>query len=217
MQPYHESMNQEEEINLLRQVFEAERLQWQSQMVELNESYRRLEQENQLLMERRNIEDAPDDERQALLAALKDEKEKLLDQLSEQAYLAEVLEDKKTQIGFLQEQLEQRVMASHQAERERQLAMEDRDSLQQELQQKEIEFSAQLSRQERVITLLHEELAAERERARSLEERMTSDKQALRRMHTDLALLLDDAPVQPTVIQLLPAYDEPGHEDIAAN
>ena len=216
MQPYNESMNQEEEINLLRQVFEAERLHWQSQMAELNDSYCRLEQENQLLMERKNIENAPDDERQALLAALKDEKEKLLDQIFEQAYLAEVLEDKKSQIGFLQEQLEQRVIASHQAERDRQLAMEERNGLQQELQQKEIEFSAQLSRQEQVITLLHEELAAERERARMLEERMTLDKQALRRMHADLALLLDDTTVQPTVIQLLPAHDGPA-QDIAAN
>ena len=77
-----------------------------------------LEKENQSLKEQLMLLTADDDEKAELINRWKNESSALQNKVTEQEYLAEIVEEKKTYIDFLQQQLEQRIRSQHQSEQQ---------------------------------------------------------------------------------------------------
>ena len=131
MKNLHEQMpgHIEAEINKLVQEHTMEKKEWLERLDQLNRSYQSLEQENRLLLEQISMESATDDERNAIIIRWKEENASLRDKVAEQEYLKDILEEKKSQINFLQEQAEQRIKQHHQAELQRQQVISGMEEL----------------------------------------------------------------------------------------
>ncbi|MEO5562507.1 MAG: hypothetical protein ABIR18_03710 [Chitinophagaceae bacterium] len=99
-----------------------EKRELSDKLEQLTRSYQRLEEENRFLQEQISLETAGDDERDKIMNRWKEENKTLREKVTEQEYLEEVLEEKKSQIVFLQNQLEQRIRNQHQADHQRQRA-----------------------------------------------------------------------------------------------
>jgi len=140
-----------------------EKKELSDKLEQLTRSYQRLEEENRFLQEQISLETAGDDEKDRILTRWKEENIKLRNKVSEQDYLEEVLEEKKAQIVFLQQQLEQRIKNQHRADQQNQQSRQEMqeahdrrqalkakfESLQHELQQKQ-------ERADRLTTALQE-------------------------------------------------------------
>lgn len=97
-----------------------ERKELSDKLEQLTRSYQRLEEENRFLQEQISLETAGDDEKDKIMARWKEENIRLRNKITEQDYLEEVLEEKKAQIIFLQQQLEQRIRNQHRADQQNQ-------------------------------------------------------------------------------------------------
>ena len=86
---------------------------------QLEKSYDRLEQENRSLKEQQSLQTATDDEKVAIINKWKEEITLLKEKIDEQEYLQDVVEEKKAQVNFLQNQLEQRIKNLYQSEHQR--------------------------------------------------------------------------------------------------
>jgi chromosome segregation ATPase len=84
----------------------------------LNKANQLLEKENQSLKEQLMFLAANDDEKVAIINRWKNENSALQNKVTEQEYLKEIVEEKKTYIDFLQQQLEQRIRNQHQSEQQ---------------------------------------------------------------------------------------------------
>ena len=96
-----------------------EKKAWLAQLEELNKTIKSLTQENESLLEQLSISNAPENEKELFLNRLQNEKKELKKKLLEQEWLQEAMNEKKAEIGFLQEQLEQRIRAQHTTELEK--------------------------------------------------------------------------------------------------
>jgi chromosome segregation ATPase len=97
---------------------ESERNELLTRLEQLNGSYQSLERENESLTTQLGLLTATDEERAVILNNWKEKSEALQDKIAEQDYLKDVLEEKNMQIGFLQQQLEQRIFKFHQSEKQ---------------------------------------------------------------------------------------------------
>ena len=88
------------------------------QFDELGKTIQLLEKENQSLKEQLMLLTADDDEKTAIISGWKNERSDLQSKITEQDYLKEIVEEKKTYIDFLQQQLEQRIRSQHQSEQQ---------------------------------------------------------------------------------------------------
>lgn len=95
---------------------------------ELSKTIQLLEKENRSLKEQLMLLTADDGEKTEIINRWKNESSALQNKVAEQDYLKEIVEEKKTYIDFLQQQLEQRIRNQHQSE---QLVAETKAQLQQ--------------------------------------------------------------------------------------
>ena len=102
--------------NITRE-FEAEKKQLHDELSQLNTAYENLEKENASLQEQLNAY-SNDDKFTEVIHKWEKEKAELKRKVSEQEYLKDVLEEKKLQITFLQQQLEQRIKNHHLVEQQ---------------------------------------------------------------------------------------------------
>jgi chromosome segregation ATPase len=98
------------------------------QLDELGKTIQLLEKENQSLKEQLMLLTADDDEKVEIINRWKNESSALQNKVAEQDYLKEIVEEKKTYINFLQQQLEQRIRNQHLSEQQ---VTETRTQLQQ--------------------------------------------------------------------------------------
>ena len=117
-------------------------LESSGQLDELNKANQFLEKENQLLKEQLMLLTANDDERAAIINRWKNENSALQNKVTEQEYLKEIVEEKKTYIDFLQQQLEQRIRNQHQSEQQVAETRAQLQQLQQALEDTKITFQS---------------------------------------------------------------------------
>ncbi len=104
------------EISKLSAAAEVEKDELLARLERISQSYKSLEDENQSLQDQLKIQTAPDNEKTNILYRWKEENASLKEKVAEQQYLHDVLLEKKAQIDFLQNQLEQRIKNNHQSE-----------------------------------------------------------------------------------------------------
>ena len=121
MENLHESMPKhvEKEINKMTVDYAAEKKELENRLEQLGKSYQSLEQEHESLLEKISMETVTDEEKAAIINRWREENIALKEKVAEQDYVKEILEEKKMQIAFLQNQLEQRIKNNHLAENER--------------------------------------------------------------------------------------------------
>jgi chromosome segregation ATPase len=119
-----------------------EKKELSDKLEQLNKSYQRLEEENRFLQEQISLETAGDDEKDRILTRWKEDNIKLRNRASEQDYLEEVLEEKKAQIVFLQQQLEQRIRNQHRADQQNQQSRQEMQDAQDQRQAVQAEFES---------------------------------------------------------------------------
>jgi len=98
--------------------YETEKAEWKSKLDEVNKAYTVLEQENESMISRLTLLTGTDAEKETIINDWKKEINELNDRLAEQAYIADLLEQKKLQVGFVEEQLEKQVMRCHKTEQQ---------------------------------------------------------------------------------------------------
>lgn len=116
-----------------------------NRLEQLDRSYKSLEAENETLLEQMSMQAASGDEKAIVVNRWKDENDALKEEVKEQQYLRDMVEEKKAQIEFLQNQLDQRIRNYHQAEQQRkdiEATMEKSGRRQQELAD-ELEFASE--------------------------------------------------------------------------
>lgn len=99
-------------------MYETEKEEWISKFDEVNKAYKILEQENRSLHDQLKLLSGTDPEKETFINDWKKEKKELEDRLDEQAFLGDLLEQKKLQVAFIQEQLEKQVMRCHKTEQQ---------------------------------------------------------------------------------------------------
>ena len=109
----------QDEMAKLAASYKVEKQELLSRLEHLNQSAQKMEAENKFLQDQLNIQTVSDDEKAIILGRLKEENSILKEKIAEQQYLHEILEEKKAQIEFLQNQLENRIKNNHQSEQQR--------------------------------------------------------------------------------------------------
>lgn len=227
MENYRDQLPQhiQEEINLLVQEHAAEKKEMNARLEQLGRSYKSLEEENESLLQQIKAEHGNDDEKDSVISKWKEENSRLKERIAEQDYLKDILEEKKAQIVFLQNQLEQRIVNNHQAEVQRaQLtaqienlkqiregemgAMQLRvKSLTEELEMSQSELDRkkiQVESSERALAYSEEQWKVSQIHCQELEEKLQLNKTTLRRLYAELSACLDTEEVP--VIQLRSEY-----------
>jgi len=115
----HLSQPLQNEIARLSATYKVEKEELGSKLAHLAQSFKTLEAENQTLQDLVDMQTATDDEKINSLKRWKEENTMLREKLAEQQYLSDVLEEKKAQIEFLQNQAENRIKNSHQTDQQR--------------------------------------------------------------------------------------------------
>jgi chromosome segregation ATPase len=121
-------------IDKITEDFATEKNQLINRLDQLNRSYKSLESENESLLEQINMQAATGEEKAIIVNQWKEESYQLKNQLKEQEYFKDVIVEKKAQVEFLQNQLDQRIRNYHQAE---QLSNEMQAELEQSRQRSE--------------------------------------------------------------------------------
>ncbi|MEP7375092.1 MAG: hypothetical protein ABI675_16965 [Chitinophagaceae bacterium] len=109
----------QDEIAKLAASYKVEKEELLSQLGQLNQSAQKMEAANQSLQDQLNIQTVSDDEKAVILHRWKEENTFLKERIAEQQYLHDLLDEKKAQIEFLQNQLENRIKNNHQSEQQR--------------------------------------------------------------------------------------------------
>jgi len=161
-----------EQIENIKQRHEVEKEQLSSELSQLNSAYENLEKDNAGLREQLTAYSDDDSKVTGVIQKWEQEKAELRRKITEQEYLKDVLEEKKLQITFLQQQLEQRVKNHHLVEQQfRELGikfMEVKEELEIK-QQSENEFHATVQNKEQEIAFLKEVIQSKSDQAEQLE------------------------------------------------
>ncbi len=107
------------EISKLAEDHAAEKKELLAKVEQLERSFGQMEKGNALLQDQVTMGTASDDEKNKIISKWKEEIAILRDKESDQAYLEDLLDEKKAQIIFLQNQLEQRIKNLYQSEHQR--------------------------------------------------------------------------------------------------
>lgn len=118
METNHEQ-SMREELAALSAAHKTEREELQTKLNQINLSFKDLEAENKSLQDQLKIYTASEDERSSMAKKWQEENASLKEKIAEQEYLRDVLEEKREQIVFLQNQLEQRIKLNHQLDQQR--------------------------------------------------------------------------------------------------
>lgn len=204
--------------------YSTERKELADKLEQLSKAYHRLEEENKFLQEQVSLHTAGDDEKDKVVNRWKEEYASMRNKVSERDYLEEMVEEKKAQISFLQAQLEQRLKSQHQAEQQRQQAMAEMEQTKQVLLQAE-EVKNQVVYLENVLRetkeqneLLNAEMADKRDeiaalqqlvldeksRFQFIEQRLTANKQLLRRLYKEFSSCIEEENDKSLVVEFRP-------------
>jgi chromosome segregation ATPase len=119
----------QEEIDKLAAQYRKEKEELHASLERMNQSYKSLEDENQSLLDQVKMQTASGEEKEAILLRWQEENRALKEKVAEQQYLHDILQEKKAQIDFLQNQLEQRIRSNHQVEQQRVQAQTELEEL----------------------------------------------------------------------------------------
>jgi len=161
-----------EQIESIKHQHEMEKKELYDELTQLTQAYENLEKDNNSLREQLVAYSSDDNKTTAVIQKWEAEKAELKKRISEQEYLRDVLEEKKLQIGFLQQQLEQRIKNHHLVEQQfRELGikfMEVKEELEIK-QQSEKEFQSGINEKEQEIIKLKEKIQSTADQAAQLE------------------------------------------------
>jgi chromosome segregation ATPase len=153
--------------------FAEEKKELLARLEELDRSYRSLEKENESLLEQVNLQSYTDDEKQVIINRWAGENKQLKEQVAEQLYLRDVVEEKKAQVDFLQTQLEQRIRKHHETERAKEqvsFALEALQEVQHQFDAEKERLHAEISnKQEGIEALQHTISVKENELAEKMQ------------------------------------------------
>ena len=202
----------------------VKKLEW------VNKSHRRLEEENRFLQEQIDMQTAGDDEKEKIMARWKAEIKLLTDKVLEQEYVQELLNEKKAEIIFLQNQMEQRVKNQHKADQQRTQAVTEAEQVRQQMdllknelgqqqdravflentlveikQQNEL-LNAEVRDSKDVSITLKGQLEQEQQKVKLLEQRLERNRQTLRKLYKEISSCVDTGENDSLVIELNPMY-----------
>src|SRR6187455_3347919 len=167
-------MNQlsDQQIDSIKQQHEIEKRELLAELDQLTVSFENLEKDNNSLRDQLNVYCENGTGFTSMIQKWEEEKAELKRRINEQEYLKDVLEEKKQQIIFLQQQLEQRIKNHHLVEQQfRELGlkfMEANEKL--EIKEQSVkEFQAAVHDKEQEIILLKEVLQSATANAAQLE------------------------------------------------
>lgn len=231
----------EKEINKMCAEHAAEKKELLDRLEQVGKSYQSLEEEHESLLEKVSLETVADEEKTAIINRWREENIMLKDKVAEHEYVKEIVEEKKTQIGFLQIQLEERIKDNARSENQRnQLntdlhlvknandnALQQLESLKTELAQQKDEsnkLQMRLNEKEDLLDERQQLLASKMDHIGWLEntlDQLKEQNELLKASVVDYkgrAALADDeaAGRQSPVIPLRPEYLNNGNEEIAA-
>jgi len=182
METIQTDMNQtlHEQIESIKQQHELEKKELYAELMQLTGAYENLEKDNNSLRDQLVAYSSDDNKTTAVIQKWEAEKAELKKRISEQEYLRDVLEEKKLQIGFLQQQLEQRIKNHHLVEQQfRELGirfMEVKEELEIK-QQTEKQVESELHGKEQEIILLKEAVQSKTDHAAKLESSLKTAKE----------------------------------------
>lgn len=161
-----------QQIDSIKQQHEIEKRELLAELDQLTVSFENLEKDNNSLRDQLNVYCESGTGFTSMIQKWEEEKAELKRRINEQEYLKDVLDEKKQQIVFLQQQLEQRIKNHHLVEQQfRELGikfMEANEKLEIK-EQSGKEFQAAVHDKEQEIILLKEVLQSATENATQLE------------------------------------------------
>ena len=175
METTQTDMNQtlHEQIESIKQQHEFEKKELFAELTQLTGAYENLEKDNNNLRDQLIAYSSDESKTTAIIQKWEEEKAELKRRISEQEYLKDVLAEKKLQISFLQQQLEQRIKNHHLVEQQfRELGikfMEVKEELEIK-QQTEKDLQAGIHEKEQELISLKEIMQAKTDLATQLEE-----------------------------------------------
>ena len=161
METIHRDLQQisHEQVNSIQQEYELEKKEMLAELHQLTISFENLEKDNISLREQLSAYCENEAGVTSMIQKWDEEKAELKRRINDQEYLKDVLEEKKQQIVFLQQQLEQRIKNHHLEEQQfRELGIKFIDANEKlEMKERSIkEFEATVHDKEREIILLKE-------------------------------------------------------------
>ena len=174
METIQEDLQQtlQEQIQNIKQQHEFEKKELYAELTLLTKAFENLEKDNNSLQDQLQAYSSDENKTTAVIQKWEVEKAELKKRISEQEYLREVLEEKKLQITFLQQQLEQRIRNHHLVEQQfRELGikfMEVKEQLEIK-EQTEKEFQASFQEKEQEIVFLKETIHSKTDQVTQLE------------------------------------------------
>ena len=190
-----------EQIASIKQQHESEKKELLTELAQLTTSFENLEKDNNSLREQLNVYCENGTGFTTLLQKWEEEKAELKSRINQQEYLKDVLDEKKQQIVFLQQQLEQRIRNHHLVEQQfRDLGVKFMDVNEKlEVNQQLIkEFQAAVHDKEQEIIFLKEVVQSANANAVHLE---TAFKE-LQEEHSKLSLDIEEKNSQVSELQL---------------
>ena len=190
-----------EQIPRIKQQHESEKKELLTELAQLTTSFENLEKDNNSLREQLNVYCENGTGFTTLLQKWEEEKAELKSRINQQEYLKDVLDEKKQQIVFLQQQLEQRIRNHHLVEQQfRDLGVKFMDVNEKlEVNQQSIkEFQAAIHDKEQEIIFLKEVVQSANANAVHLE---TAFKE-LQEEHSKLSLDIEEKNSQVSELQL---------------
>ena len=148
-----------QQIDFIKQQHEIEKRELLAEMDQLTASFENLEKDNNSLRDQLNVYCESGTGFTSMIQKWEEEKIELKKRINEQEYLKDVLEEKKQQIVFLQQQLEQRIKNHHLEEQQfRELGIKFMDANEKlEIKERSIkEFQATANDKEQEIIFLKE-------------------------------------------------------------
>jgi len=161
METIHRDLQQlsHEQVNSIQQEYELEKKEMLAELHQLTISFENLEKDNISLREQLSAYCENEAGVTSMIQKWDEEKAELKRRINDQEYLKDVLEEKKQQIVFLQQQLEQRIKNHHLEEQQfRELGIKFIDANEKlEMKERSIkEFEATVHDKEREMILLKE-------------------------------------------------------------
>ena len=174
METIHRDLQQisYEQANSIQQEYELEKKELLAELDQLTISFENLEKDNMNLREQLSVYSENGTGFTSMIQKWDEEKAELKKRISEQEYLKDVLEEKKQQIVFLQQQLEQRIKNHHLEEQQfKELGIKFIDANEKlEIKEQSIkEFQATVHDKEQEIIFLKEVVQSEATKAVQLE------------------------------------------------
>ncbi|MBC7947215.1 MAG: hypothetical protein H7Y42_04995 [Chitinophagaceae bacterium] len=203
--------NQAQQTMILSADVASENRELADRLDQLTRAYQSLEEENDALAEQIRLQTATDEEKASVVSRWREENVLLKTKAAEQEYLQDIVDEKKRQIDFLQQQLEQRIRVHHSSEQQlssiqSELHLKYEQILQREqsvatvegrliilanelrdLREQNEMLNAALADSREVTATLEHQVLHEQSRAELAEQRLASNRQMLLRLYREFS------------------------------